>query len=257
MMGLLSDLEKTELSRERVQLDGGLLCDLAEYDIRDYGYAAFAENMEVGSGEFRRARAMMPFKFLDVRARDFDWDIYREDVSKAKRYANGFIVGFDRFVQERKGLYIYSNARTSGKTMLSCCLANEIMERRSICVKFISVPDYLEVVKKKYRDPTEQEELDGIFHAELLIVDDIGAEAKKSWINDEILRLVSSRSSRRCTTIFTSTSSMLDLNLDERIRDQIYQMCIPLKLPDVPVGRNKAEAEKSAFMDQIGNGQAD
>lgn len=141
--------------------------------------------------------------------------------------------------------------------MLACCLANEVMERRGTYTKFISVPDYLEVVKKKYRDPTEQEELDGIFHAELLIVDDIGAEAKKSWINDEILRLVSSRSSRRCTTIFTSTSSMLDLNLDDRIRDQIYQMCIPLKLPDVPVGRNKAEAEKSAFMDQIGNGQAD
>ncbi len=257
MMCRLNDTEKTELSRERVELDDGMFCDLAEYDIRDYGYAAFAENMEVGNGEFRRIRSMMPFRFLSVRAKDFDWSVYGEDVSKAKRCSNSFIIGFDRFVQEQRGLYIYSRARTCGKTMLSCCLANEVMERCGTYTKFISVPDYLEMMKKKYRDLTEQEEIDGIFNAELLIVDDIGSEAKKSWINDELLKLVSSRSSKKCATIFTSTSKMLDLNLDERIRDQIYQMCIPLKLPDVPVGRNRAEAEKSAFMDQIRTGQAD
>lgn len=109
MMCHLNDLEKTELSRERVQLDGGMFCDLAEYDIRDYGYAAFAENMEVGSGEFRRTRSMMPFKYLNVRAKDFDWDIYGEDVSKVKKYANGFIIGFDKFVREQKGLYIFKS----------------------------------------------------------------------------------------------------------------------------------------------------
>ena len=256
MMFRLSDIEKVELSREKVELDDGMFCDLAEYDIRDYGYAAYAENMETGSNEFRRIRSMIPFKYLDVRAKDFDWDVYGEDVSTAKKYANSFIIGFDRFVQEQKGLYIYSKARMSGKTMLSCCLANEVMERRNVCTKFISVPDYLEMMKKKYRDLTEQEEVNGILNAELLIVDDIDSEAKKEWINTELFRLISSRSSKRCTTIFTSTSKMLDLNLDERTREGIYRMCIPLKLPDVPVGRDKAEEEKSAFMKQIENGQA-
>lgn len=106
MMCHLNDLEKTELSRERVQLDGGMFCDLAEYDIRDYGYAAFAENMEVGSGEFRRTRSMMPFRYLNSRARDFDWDIYGEDVSKAKKYARPEKGAVTRGTEEYRGFQV-------------------------------------------------------------------------------------------------------------------------------------------------------
>ena len=88
------------------------------------------------------------------------------DASKAKKYANSFIVGFDRSLEERRGLYIHSKAHSSGKTMLSCVLANEVMERRNTCVKFVSVPDFLEMMKQKYRDLTEQEEVEGIFNAD-------------------------------------------------------------------------------------------
>ena len=79
--------------------------------------------------EFRKARSMVPFNFIGLKGKDFNWDIYGKDVNKAKKYVNNFILKFEQFRKHGMGLYIYSATKGSGKTMLSCCILNEISER--------------------------------------------------------------------------------------------------------------------------------
>lgn len=38
--------------------------------------------------EFRKVRAMMPFEFMDLTAKDFKWNKYRADVTKPKDMVN-------------------------------------------------------------------------------------------------------------------------------------------------------------------------
>lgn len=248
--------EKQELSRKKLQLDGGRFCDLVGYDVEGYGFAEYAENIWISNGEFRRSRSLMPFQYLDAGPAAFKWDIYGIDVSGMKNYANAFILNFDMFRQEGKGLYIYSRTKGSGKTMLACCLANGIMEKRDICVKFISIPEFLETTKKKYNGFAELEELKAIRRAELLIIDDIGVEMKKEWIDTELFRLIDFRYSGQKVTVFTSNVEIEDLKLDDRIVDRIYSMSIPLKLPEISIRKKNTDQNNQKFLKSIEKAQS-
>lgn len=245
------NLEKVEISREHIELDSGKMGDLVKYDVKDYGTVDYVENIEVGNGQFRRDRAMLPFNYLDKKASDFNWDVYGVDMSNWKKLANAFIVNFREWQQKGKGLYICSHTKGSGKTLLACCLANEIMEQYDISVKFISIPELLEMTKKSYSDFAEKGELKSIQNAGLLILDDIGTETKKEWIDTELFRLIDSRYSNNRLTIFTSNLELNQLKLNDRIVDRIYSMCIQLNLPEKSIRRMQVNNENSKFLKRV------
>lgn len=244
-------MEKKELSRESVELSDGNMCDLVGYDVKDYGFSEFAENIEVSNGDFRRSRSMMPFHYLDADMAKFKWDVYGSDIAMQRKIAESFIENFNEYQKAGKGMYIFSKTKGSGKTFLSCALANEVMERIDICVKFISVPELLEMTKKSYRDFTKEQGLDRIKGAELLILDDIGAETKKEWVDTELFRLIDSRYVSKKVTIFTSNVPIDMLKINERIVDRIFSMCIRLNLPEKSIRTMRADAENMEFMKNV------
>lgn len=243
--------DKQELSREKLELGDGKMCDLVKYDIKGYGFAEYAENIEVSNGSFRRSRSMIPFDYLDANMKKFQWHIYDSDVKIQKKIAESFTDGFHEYQKSGKGLYIFSKTKGSGKTFLACALANEILKNRDICVKFISVPELLEMTKRSYRDFAREENLGGIRTAELLILDDIGAETKKEWVDTELFRLIDYRYSSRKVTIFTSNVAMDMLKLNDRIVDRIYRRSLKLPLPEKAVRSMQADAENMKFMQEI------
>ena len=81
-------MDKNELSREKVELEDGKMCDLVAYNIKDYGFAEYTENIEVSSGDFRRSRSMIPFDCIDAYMNKFLWDIYGSDITIPKRQQN-------------------------------------------------------------------------------------------------------------------------------------------------------------------------
>lgn len=245
------DISKEELSRERIEQHDGKMCDLVAYQVKDYGYAEYIENREISNGEFRRSRSLMPFNYLDATMEKFRWDLYGENVSSQERIAQSFIERFREYQRKGKGLYIFSKTKGSGKTLLACCLANGVMEYVDICVKFISVPELLEMTKKSYKDFIEKEDIEKIWAAELLILDDIGTETKKEWIDTELFRLIDYRYSNKKVTIFTSNIAIDALKLNERIVDRIFSMCIKLDLPEKSIRTMQAHDENMNFLKNI------
>lgn len=241
-------MKKKEVSRHSVRmLPSNNLCDLVTYEVENYGPADFVENIQVGNGQFRRERSLMPFQYLDRRADSFKWELYGQQVGEIKGITNAFVFNFHMWRKEGKGLYIFSGTKGSGKTLLACCLANELMERLDICVKFVSIPELLEMTKDSYKDYSKREDLDGIRMAELLIIDDIGVEMKKEWVDSVLFRLIDWRYTGKRVTIFTSNIDIDSLKLDDRIIDRIFDMCIPLHLPEVSVRRKLAEEKNNFF----------
>lgn len=207
------------------------------------------EMTECQIGE-RRSRSWMPVEYVYKTASDFDWGKYGEDVTAQKKIINAFVVGFDSFRSEGRGLYICSETRGSGKTLLACCIANEILKKYAISVKFISVPDYIELIKEK--DDGSREKRVSLMDADLLILDDIGAQVEnKDWITTALFRLIDRRYTNHLPTIFTSNMRIDDLRTDERISDRIYAVSAPVVMPEVSVRRQIADKHAKEFLDRI------
>ena len=202
--------------------------------------------------EFRKVRAMMPFEFMNLTGKDFDWSLYHEDITELKATVSRFIVKFEQFREKGMGLYIESSVKGSGKTMLACCILNELAKRYSLTIKFINSLDLLELTKQAYKG-TEPEELTSLYQAAVLVIDDIGVQMSKEWIDTVFYRLINTRYNNKLVTIYTSNVSAQFLKMDDRIVDRIEATTYQLLLPEEAVRSRIRAKQKEQIMETIKN----
>lgn len=200
--------------------------------------------------EERKERALIPKEYRGLLMKDFDWGIYGCDIAMQRKTVTSFLLHFPEYRERGMGLYIFSNTKGSGKTMLSCILLNEASERYGVNSKFISVYDYLDVTKKKYGGSAEG--INRLKEAGLLVVDDIGAQMGREWIDSTFYELVNFRYNGKLPTIFTSNLPVDRLDMDERTTDRIERNTVMLNMPEKAVRRELGQQEKAEFMKQIG-----
>lgn len=221
-------------------------------DPQGYEFCIRSDILTKEETEFRKVRSMIPFNFMGLKGKDFNWDIYGEDISKTKSYVNNFILKFEQFRKHGMGLYIYSVTKGSGKTMLSCCILNEISDRYPVSVKFINALELLEMTKQGYKG-NEPEELKPLYTCSVLVIDDIGVQMAKDWINTVFYRLINVHYTDRLITVYTSNVATEALKMDERIIDRIESTTYLVELPEVPVRHMKQERDKEKIFNEIEN----
>ena len=119
-------------------------------------------------------------------------------------------------------------------------------------MKFISVPDYIELVKEK--DDGSRQKRDALMDADLLILDDIGAQVEnKDWITTAMFRLIDKRYTNHLPTIFTSNVHREDLKTktDGRIFFRIYERSFPVVMPEVSVRQQIADKHTRELLERI------
>lgn len=110
----------------------------------------------------------------------------------------------------RRGLYIHGPFGV-GKSFILGALANELAERH-IRTVVVYVPEFLREIKQSIQDQTLHNKVDYVKEAEVLMLDDFGAEAMTSWTRDEILgAILQYRMSEQLPTFFTSNLSFTEL----------------------------------------------
>lgn len=110
----------------------------------------------------------------------------------------------------KRGLYIHGPFGV-GKSFILGALANELAERH-IRTVVVYVPEFLREIKQSIQDQTLHEKVDYVKEAEVLMLDDFGAEAMTSWTRDEILgAILQYRMSEQLPTFFTSNLSFAEL----------------------------------------------
>ncbi len=248
--GLATVTKVEELKTETVS---GLL---VYHRYEDVGYstqAVFLDDGTILDSRFdeRRSRSGMPLEYVYCTGKSIDWSKYdSENIIPQKNIVNAFVVNFEMFQREGRGLYFYSDTKGSGKTMIACAVANEVLKTHDISVKFISVADYIELVKA--RDDTSREIIQAILEAGLLILDDIGTQVEnKEWITTALFRLIDRRYTNHYPTIFTSNVWIEDLKTDSRIADRIYAVSVPVIMPEINVRRQLADKHTKEFIRTI------
>lgn len=201
--------------------------------------------------EFRKVSAMMPFEFINLTGKDFKWDKYQMDISKSRNMVNKYIIKYPQFKEKGIGLYIYSGTKGSGKTMLACCLINEIAKRHIGSVKFVNILDFLEMTKKGFDG--KDENVNAFYKASLLVIDDIGVQMSKEWIDTVLYRLINERYINRQPTIYTSNIPIEHLKMDDRIIDRIESTTFSVRLPEESIRRETRQQEKSKLLEEIEN----
>ena len=240
-----SNRDNEYLDGMRVVLDyniGGMWIE----DIDGYLYHTEGKAAQRKEADFRQERSRIPPEYKDLMAKDFKWGIYGVNLNKEQGKILQYITRYEEFREKGMGLYIHSGTKGSGKTMLACCVLNEISSRYYGSVKFVNALDFLEMTKKGFN--YDNPEVEALYICKTLVIDDIGAQLDKDWINTVFYRLVNDRYTNHKPTIYTSNLSIDQLKMDDRIIDRIDSTSFEIHLPEKSIRREKRQREKDEIM---------
>jgi len=150
-------------------------------------------------------------------------------VSAARRFADAFPV-------VDKGLF-FIGPPGIGKSHLAVAVLKKVIHSRGAQGLFYDTRDLLRVIRSTY-DPvvrtTEIEVLRPVMMADLLVLDDLGAEKTSEWVEETLNLIVNTRYNEQRLTVFTSNfeekeqtgdgDSLLE-RVGFRIHSRLYEMC--------------------------------
>lgn len=149
----------------------------------------------------------LPISLKHISIEDIIW----EDPNRIEiyRYLDDYIKKFDMGTQ--KGLYIFGNFGV-GKSYLMAYLANRLSAKYGKETTLLHFPTFSIDIKNAINTGTVKEQIDQIKQAEILVLDDIGAEQQSSWIRDDVLQVILQyRMQENKLTFFTSNLDMKGL----------------------------------------------
>ncbi|HCM90286.1 MULTISPECIES: primosomal protein DnaI [Vagococcus] len=162
-----------------------------------------------------RVKAMdMPKDIRDARMDYFEIDLERKEAFlEAIKFINNFEDSPKSFHQ---GLYLQGTFGV-GKTYLLGAVANTLAEK-GFQTTLVHFPTFAVEMKQSIQKDTVGEKLDMVKKAQVLMIDDIGADSMSSWIRDDILGVILQyRMQEQLPTFFSSNFNMKQLE-EEHLR---------------------------------------
>ena len=137
-------------------------------------------------------------------------DVYRDDVQRLT-VLNRMIEFVNDYPNNLKGLYLYGDFGV-GKSFMMAALAHDLSEKRGASTTILHYPSFVIDVKNAIGEGSVKTLVDDIKLAEVLVLDDIGAEQSTRWVRDEILQVILQyRMQEDLPTFFTSNFNFQDL----------------------------------------------
>lgn len=210
-----------------------------------------------------RKDSNVPAIYRDARLPAFDATLYGGNDTAERKIAQGvrgmaarYVTNFDQIKADTngRGLYLTSRTKGSGKTMLACIIANELIDR-GVRARFVGMAQMLADIRASYDAESGESEAQIIgtaTTAPVLILDDVGVERPTAWVGEIIYRLLDARLAEARPTIFTSNVPVEELKYDERITDRIRRMAFTIELPEVGVRARLAAVEDMRMRAALG-----
>jgi DNA replication protein DnaC len=158
---------------------------------------------------------------------------YNESLEQAVAKARQVV---ESFPVSTRGL-LFEGQPGVGKTHLAVAVLKQIIEGAGVRGLFYDTRDLLRVIRSTY-DPsirtTELEILRPVMTADLLVLDDLGAEKTSEWVEETMNLIVNTRYNERRLTVFTSNyqdipedtePNSLIFRIGHRMRSRLHEMC--------------------------------
>jgi DNA replication protein DnaC len=187
------------------------------------------------------AEARIPTRYARCELGTFEHDM--DSQREAYRRAAAFVEAFP--VVDR-GLLLYG-PHGVGKTHLAVGILKAAIRAKGARGYFFETRELLRLVRDTYNRSVEETEMDvlaPVLHADLLVLDDLGAERTSEWVQETLGLVVNTRYNARRPTIFTS--NLVDspdstdprtfiFQLGARTRSRLAEMCDWVEIRGVDV----------------------
>ncbi|MGE3955353.1 MAG: ATP-binding protein [Vicinamibacterales bacterium] len=183
------------------------------------------------AGQLRLASANIPKRYQHCTIANFT--AYNESLKKAADIASRLA---EEFPVASRGLFLEGQPGV-GKTHLAVAVLKRVIERTGARGLFYDTRDLLRVIRSTYDPSTRTTELDilrPVMTADLLVLDDLGAEKTSEWVEETMNLIVNTRYNERRLTIFTSNyadipdqtdPNALLFRIGHRMRSRLHEMC--------------------------------
>ena len=203
----------------------------------------------------RLAAARIPERYSQCSLDTFATDFKGADVSLATA-----LMTASRFVHEYpvdtggRGL-LFVGTVGLGKTHLAVGVLKQLIRDRGVKGLFSDYRELLKNIQNSYNpqvNTTELELLKPVFNAEVLVLDDLGAQKPNEWVWDTVALILNTRYNDRRTTVITtnymdlppgaglktdsdgkksaSSEDTLGDRIGERMRSRLAEMCIRVEM---------------------------
>jgi DNA replication protein DnaC len=189
------------------------------------------ECWHAGVGRRRLSDAHVPKRYQHCTLDGFL--AYNESLERAAGHARRLA---EVFPAGGRGLFLEGPPGV-GKTHLAVAVLKHAVESAGARGLFYDTRDLLRVIRSTY-DPatrtTELEVLHPVMRADLLVLDDLGAEKASEWVDETMNLIVNTRYSEQRLTVVTSNyldipddtdPNTLICRIGARMRSRLYEMC--------------------------------
>lgn len=208
----------------------------------------YAKECECGSlqREIQRKRltfASVPKAYREVSLKDMTTKHYNKPESKntfkaVAEFIKWYLENLEENIANGKGIYLWSDTKGSGKTMLVAALANELLHKYKKVVKFATSLDILDEIRATYdktSGESESELLNDLVNTEFLVIDDFGTERSSDWAGEKFYQIVNKRYINKKVTFYTSNYDLMKLKYDDRITSRIRERTFLVHFPEESV----------------------
>jgi DNA replication protein DnaC len=210
------------------------------------------ECQEMQREERRMAAARIPQRYRDCTLDAFDPSYPRADDSlgRALLTARKFVDAYPVDTAGRGLLFVGSAGL--GKTHLAVGVLQRLVRERGVRGLFCDYRELLKNIQNSYNqqvNTTELELLKPVFAAEVLVLDDLGAQKPNEWVWDTVALILNTRYNDRQTTIITTNYADLPAGngaktdeqraareqtlgdrIGDRMRSRLAEMCIRVEV---------------------------
>ncbi len=153
--------------------------------------------------------AEIPPKYQNCTLDNFQVDLPSEgkgSLRKAREACRDFVRMFGDQKSGERGLLFIGRPGT-GKTHLATAVLQDVVRTFNARGRFVDFTSFIARIQATF-DPTSEESkhqvLDPVLHADVLVLDELGAQKPTQFVQDTLYLIINSRYNQRKTTIFTT-----------------------------------------------------
>lgn len=201
----------------------------------------------------QRIREMRKVGFLDAEMQFCTFDRDDRSNEKLSDIATRYVEHFDEMLTRSKGLLLYGTVGT-GKTFISACIANALMDRGHPCL-VTNFARLINTIGGMYDG--KQAYIDGLSRFDLLVIDDLYAERDTEYMGEMVQNIIDSRYRSGKPLIVTTNLSKTDLMQPtdirkKRIYSRLFEMCFPFEVKGVDRRKQILKEEDKDLKDLLG-----